>query len=165
MARTGIRIAGLVVLALAGGCETTNKVDVLPYEVPTTGPVADFTVQTGRMWLTNRITMVLLRAGEGKGEPRAVRRIGQLQSGEYVRREVLTLDAKLPAGVPLWLHFEYRYDAGALTETGCDFPLTVTLAPGASYLLDFIRDTTSCRPRLYQRMAGGTLQELPISPN
>lgn len=156
----------MLLLALLAGCQTTgSKVEVLPYEAPAAGPVADFTIKMDRMWLTNRITAVLLRAGEGKGAPTSVRRMGQLQSGEYVRREVLSLDVKLPAAVPLWLHFEYRYDVGALTETGCDFPLRVTLTPGASYLLDFIRTPTSCKPRLYLRGAGGALQELEINPD
>ncbi len=153
--------AGLVL----GGCESASRVDVIGYEPPAAGPVANLQVRTGRMWLTNRVTAVLLRAGPGAGAPSVVQRLGQLQSGEYVQREILSFDVKLPAGVPLWLHFEYRYDAGSQFETGCDFPLRVTLRPGSMYLFDFIKDSVSCSPRLYEQDADGKLTELAVSRN
>jgi hypothetical protein len=161
--RTPARFAAAALAAAAlAGCDTVTKVEVTPYEAPAAGPLARLTVRTDRMWLTNRVTVVLLRAGEAAGAPRTVRRLGQLQSGEYVRREVLSFDTMLPAGVPLWLHFEYRYDAGSSFETGCDFPLQLTLRADSSYLIDFIKDSVSCAPRLYLREADGRLTELAV---
>ena len=146
-------------LLVLGGCAATPPPDV-PYQTPA-GPDAQFTVKTERMWAPNRVTLYLVRPG---ADPKAGARqvVGQLQSGEQVRREVLSFDARLPAGVPLPLFFEYRYDAGALNETGCNYAVTLTLDAGGRYLVDFIKDTRGCYPRFYAIGKDGASVEVQV---
>jgi hypothetical protein len=148
-------------LLLLAGCATAPDPDV-PYKPPAAGAEAQLTVRTGRMWAPNRVTLYLVKPG---ADPKAGGRqvVGQLQSGEGVRREALSLDAKLAAGVPLPLLFEYRYDAGSLMETGCNYAVTLTLDAGARYLVDFIKDTRGCYPRFYAVGKDGTAVEMPVA--
>jgi hypothetical protein len=144
--RSWRRLCSLLLAAL-GGCATTPTPDV-PYKPAAPGAGAQITVKTERMWAPNRVTLYLVKPGaDPKSGAREV--VGQLQSGEGVRREILSFDARLAAGVPLPLFFEYRYDAGSLRETGCNFDVTVTLEAGGRYLVDFIKDTRGCYPRFY----------------
>jgi hypothetical protein len=144
---------------VAGGCAAPAPRD-LPYQAPDGGPEAQLTVKTERMWLPNRVTLFLVRPG---ADPSAGTRqvVGQLQSGEGVRKEVLSLDARLPAGVPLPLYFEYRYDVGSLSENGCNYAVTPTLDAGARYLVDFIKDTRGCQPRFFLIGKDGRPTEIP----
>jgi hypothetical protein len=153
------RLSGVLLLAL-GGCATPPPPDI-PYQPPAAGPDAQLTVKTERMWAPNRVTLYLVRPG---ADPQAgVRRVvGQLQSGEQVRREVLSFDARLAAGVPLPLFFEYRYDAGSLAETGCNYAVTLTLDAGGRYLVDFIKDTRGCYPRFYVVGKDGVSVEMQV---
>jgi hypothetical protein len=114
------------------------------------------------MWSPNRVTVYLAPIGK---DPKAggLQVVGQLQSGEQVRREILSFDARLAAGVPLPLFFEYRYDAGSLLESGCDYPVTLTLAAGGRYLVDFIKDTRGCQPRFYVIGKDGAMTEMPLA--
>lgn len=149
----------LFALTLAG-CATPPPEDV-PYHAPAAGPDALLTVSSERMWAPNRVTVYLVRPGAG---PATGKRqvVGQLQSGEGVRREILSFDARLAAGVPLPLYFEYRYDAGSLRESGCNYAVTLTLDAGERYLMDFIRDTRGCQPRFYVVGKGGARTEIPV---
>lgn len=149
-----------VLLALGlGGCAAAPEPDV-PYRAPAAGE-AQLTVRTERMWAPNRVTLYLVKPG---ADPKAGarQRVGQLQSGEGVRREILSFDAKLAAGVPLPLFFEYRYDAGSLRETGCNYDVTLTLEAGRRYLVDFIKDTRGCYPRFYVLGKDGAAAEIPV---
>ena len=151
-----------VLLGLAlSGCMAPPPQPVA-YQPPAAGPQAQLLVRTEPMWAPNRVTLYLLPAG---ADPRSAARqvVGQLQSGEHVKREVLSFDARLAAGVPLRLFFEYRYDAGSLAESGCDFPLSVTLGAGGRYVVDFIKDTRGCEPRFFVVGRDGALQEIPLS--
>jgi hypothetical protein len=107
------------------------------------------------------VTLYLVKPG---ADPKAGGRqvVGQLQSGEGVRREILSFDARLAAGVPLPLFFEYRYDAGSLREIGCNFDVTLTLDAGARYLVDFIKDTRGCYPRFYVIGKDGASVEMQV---
>jgi hypothetical protein len=148
-----------LLLAL-GGCVTLPPPET-PYQPPASGPEAQLTVKTDRMWAPNRVTLYLVRpAADPASGKRQV--VGQLQSGENVRREVLSFDARLAAGVPLPLYFEYRYDAGALNETGCNYAVTLTLDAGARYLVDFIKDTRGCYPRFYVIGKDGASVEMQV---
>jgi len=150
----------LAAVALAG-CASPPPAPI-PYEPPAAGPEAQLTVTTGWMWMPNRVTLYLVPPG---ADPKSGKRqvVGQLQSGDGVRREILSFDARLAAGAPLLLMFEYRYDAGSVVESGCDFPVSVTLAAGSRYLVDFIKDTRSCDPRFYLVGKDGTRTELPLA--
>lgn len=150
---------GLVLAAAAAGC--AQPPEIVPYEAPAAGAGAQLTVKTAKMWAPNRVTLYLLPPGADRGRG-PLKRLGQLQSGEYVKREILSFDARLPAGVPLSLYFEYRYDMGAALETGCNFPVTLTLDAGGRYLVDFIKDPHGCRPRFYAVGQGGALSEMAI---
>jgi hypothetical protein len=125
------------------------------------GVDAQLTVKTARMWAPNRVTLYLVKPG---ANPLAGARqlVGQLQSGSGVRREILSFDARLAAGVPLPLYFEYRYDAGSLLETGCNYDVTLTLDGGARYLVDFIKDTRGCYPRFYVLGRDGAETEISV---
>ena len=146
--------------ALLAGCATAPDPDT-PYQPPASGGEARLTVKTARMWAANRVTLYLVKPG---ADPKAGARqvVGQLQSGDSVRREILSFDAKLAAGVPLPLYFEYRYDAGSLMETGCNYDVTLTLAPGARYLVDFVKDTRGCSPRFYAIGKDGATTEFQV---
>jgi hypothetical protein len=154
------RRALLIALAGLAGCATPPPAPV-PYQPPAGGPDALLTVQTERMWAPNRVTLYLVRTGTDP-KPAAPQVVGQLQSGEQVRREVLTFDVRLAAGVPLSLFFEYRYDAGSLLENGCDYPVTLTLTAGMRYLVDFIKDTRGCQPRFYAVGKDGARTEMQV---
>jgi|SRR5687768_14480359 len=148
----------LAAVALAGCAQPR---EIVPYQLPAAGPEAQLTVKTARMWAPNRVTLYLgTPTGPGSGRMQVV---GQLQSGETVRREILSFDARLAAGTPLPLYFEYRYDIGAALETGCNFPVTLTLAAGGRYLVDFIKDPHGCRPRFYVVGTDGALTEMPMA--
>ena len=151
---------GCGLLLVLAGCATTPDPDV-PYQPPAADGGARLTVKTERMWAPNRVTLFLVKAG---ADPKAGARqmVGQLQSGEGVRREILSFDAQLAAGVPLPLFFEYRYDAGSLRETGCNYAVTLTLDPGARYLVDFIKDTRGCSPRFYAIGKDGATTEFQV---
>jgi hypothetical protein len=153
-------VVALTVLAL-GGCLTPPTSRDVPYEPPASGPEAQLTVKTDRMWLPNRVTLLLVRPGS---DPSAGTRqvVGQLQSGEGVRREVLSFDARLPAGVALPLYFEYRYDVGSLSENGCNYGVTLTLDAGERYLVDFIKDTRGCQPRFFLIGKDSRPTEIPV---
>ncbi len=153
------RASSSLLLALAG-CASTPPPDV-PYQPPAAGEDAQLTVKTERMWAPNRVTLYLVRPG---ADPKAGARqlVGQLQSGEHVRREVLSFDARLPAGVTLPLFFEYRYDAGALNETGCNYAVTLKLDAGGRYLVDFFKDTRGCYPRFYAIGKDGASVEMQV---
>lgn len=146
--------------ALLAGCATGPDPDT-PYKPPVAGGEAQLTVKTGRMWAPNRVTLYLVKPGADPGAG-ARQVVGQLQSGESVRREILSFDAKLAAGVPLPLFFEYRYDAGSLRETGCNFDVTLTLDAGGRYLVDFIKDTRGCYPRFYAIGKDGATTEFQV---
>jgi hypothetical protein len=145
---------GLLLVLTLGGCATPRE--IVPYQPPAAGPQAQLTVRTARMWAPNRVTLYV-----GAATSSRMQVVGQLQSGDTVRREILSLDARLAAGTPLPLYFEYRYDLGAALETGCNFPLTLTLEAGGRYLVDFIKDPHGCRPRFYVVGADGALTEMP----
>jgi hypothetical protein len=145
-------------LLCVAGCAT--EPEIVQYAPPAAGPAAELTVRTERMWTANRVTVYLLRDA---GKSRTVERVGQLQSGGHVRREILGFDARLPAGAPLVLNFEYRYDIGEVLETGCNVSLGMTFDPGRRYLIDFVKDPHSCSPRLYVRGANDHLTELPVT--
>jgi hypothetical protein len=149
----------LFVLGLAG-CATSPSPDVA-YQAPAAGAEAQLTVKTERMWAPNRVTVYLAKPGADPNAG-ARQRVGQLQSGESVRREALSFDARLAAGVPLPLFFEYRYDAGSLRETGCNYAVTLTLDAGARYLVDFIKDTRGCTPRFFVLGKDGSQTEIPV---
>jgi hypothetical protein len=148
-----------LLLAL-GGCATAPEPDV-PYRAPAAAGEAQVSVKTERMWAPNRVTLYLVKPG---ADPTSGGRqvVGQLQSGEGVRREILSFDAKLAAGVPLPLFFEYRYDAGSLRETGCNYAVTLTLDAGSRYLVDFIKDTRGCYPRFYAIGKDGSTTEISV---
>jgi hypothetical protein len=148
---------GLLLVLTLAGCATPPE--IVPYHPPAAGPQAQLTVKTARMWSPNRVTLYLASGAEAR--PARMQVIGQLQSGDYVKREILSFDARLAAGAPLALYFEYRYDLGAALETGCNYPVTLTFAPGGRYLVDFIKDPHSCRPRFYVVGADGALSEMP----
>jgi len=110
------------------------------------------------MWMPNHVTLYLVKPSSGRQDGE-LQRVGQLQSGENVR-EILTFDARLPAGVPLPLYFEYRYDPRAALDSGCDYAVTLTLEAGGRYLVDFIKDTRSCAPRIYAIGKDGARTEI-----
>jgi hypothetical protein len=149
------RLAAIFVSALAG-CAAAPE--LVPHVPPAAGSAAELTVKTERMFTTNRVTLYLQRVGKS----RTAETVGQLQSGDRVRREILSFDARLPAGEPLVLNFEYRYDVGSLLETGCNVSLATTLEAGRRYLIDFIKNPNSCGPRFYERGANDVLTELPV---
>jgi hypothetical protein len=152
---TSPRSALAALFLVFAGC--TTPPEPVPYVPPAAGAEAQVTVKTEKMFAPNRVTLYLVAPGGGASK----QVVGQAQSGEQVRREILSFDARLPAGVPLQLLFEYRYDVGAVLESGCDFPVAVTLAAGGRYLVDFIRDIRSCNPRFYIVGKDGAMTELP----
>lgn len=154
------RLAFALVLALAAlaGCAKPQPPARVPYQPPASGPQALLTVQTQKMWMPNYVTLYLVRPLPDRKDGE-LHRVGQLQSGENVR-EMLTFDARLPAGVPLPLYFEYRYDIRGAVDTGCDYAVTLTLEAGSRYLVDFIKDTRSCSPKIYVIGQDGTRTEI-----
>lgn len=110
------------------------------------------------MWMPNHVTLYLAQPLPDRKDGE-LQRVGQLQSGESVR-EILSFDARMAAGVPLPLYFEYRYDVGAALDRGCDYAVTLTLEAGGRYLVDFIKDTHGCAPRIYQIGKDGTRTEI-----
>ena len=153
------RALAAILCGVFAGC--AMPAEVVPYAPPAAGPSAQFAVKTEKMWAPNRVTLFLVQAGQGGGTGVA-RLVGQLQSGEKVKREVLSFESTLPANVPLSLLFEYRYDAGSLLETGCDFPVTLTLAAGGRYLVDFIKDPHGCLPRFFVLDKSGAPSEIAV---
>ena len=149
-----LAVTVLLILTLAG-CLTPRE--IIPYQPPATGPQAQLTVKTAKMWSPNRVTVYVGAATSSRMEV-----VGQLQSGDYVKREILSFEARLAAGTPLPLYFEYRYDLGAALETGCNFPVTLTLEAGGRYLVDFIKDPHGCQPRFYRVGQDGALTGMPL---
>ncbi len=141
---------------LASAC---TSLEVIPYAPPTSGLTANLTLKTDRMWPTTQVDLYIVKGGSQSSEPTLIK-VGQLQNRNLVRDEVLSFEAKLPAGAPIRMYINYRYDGGVYV-TGCKYPFAFVPESDKRYVIEFIKDTRTCSPRFYVQN-GNQLSEISV---